>query len=417
MKKPKIKFPKLKNPVLCKIILYAPAFLWMPILLLIAVFEEELEAVLPGFAIVILMLVLMIFALVYLFHNPFMFLGMDVSLEGIRLHLKDRKFFQTDKNGSTRTEEEKIISRRMSRLGYTCEPNKASPAPLLIKFYSHYSWTVFYARIEKICLLYSVAHLDAELYRRIMTSASSNIIPLHGNKDGMRFIDKQKKKAPIASAAAVIILADSIDEKIPSMVRRDLGSYSESIILPCVADISSGRYYFDSLADIHIPGLAGKPAKNFAIEIIKKAVFGGLLPLQGNDNLCEMKNFDPEATLWEAIAEFNFNEGKVPFIYRMLAKRVKPGQFKFRGNYILCKIREKAMAFPYKIDSENEKHLHVTLGKKSVSQFGKNLSKKEFEALSGALAEYLEAEGYTYTFSKIQRGTHEKIQNPLPEAE
>jgi hypothetical protein len=112
-----------------------------------------------------------------------------------------------------------------------------------------------------------------------------------------------------------------------------------------------------------------------------------------------MKNFDPEATLWEAIAEFNFNEGKVPFIYRMLAKRVKPGQFKFRGNYILCKIREKAMAFPYKIDSENEKHLHVTLGKKSVSQFGKNLSKKEFEALSGALAEYLEAEGYTYEFS------------------
>lgn len=321
----KIRFPKLKKPTLCKIILYAPAFLWVPIGILIAIFEESLESFIPDSAIVFLMLTPMVFALVYLFHNPFMFLAMDVTLEGIRLHLKDRKFFQTGKNGSTRAEAEKNISRRMSRLGYTCLPNKASPAPLLIKFYSHYSWTVFYARIEKICLLYSVGHLDPMLYRRIMTSASSNVIPLHGNKAQMRFIDKQKKKAPIASAATVIILADSIDEKIPAMVRRDLVSYNESITLPCVADMSSGKYYFDSLADIHMLGISGKPAKNYALETIKKAVFGGHLPLKDNDNFCEMKKFDPEATLWEAISEFNFNEGKVPFIYRILARHVKPG--------------------------------------------------------------------------------------------
>ena len=148
-------------------------------------------------------------------------------------------------------------------------------------------------------------------------------------------------------------------------------------------------------------GISGKPIKNYALEIVKKAVFGGHLPLRGNNNFTEMKNFNPEATLLEAIAEYNFNEGKVPFIYRMLARTVKLGQFKFKGNYILCKIRKKAMAFPYKIDSENEKHLHITLSKKSVSKFEKNLSKKEFETLSDALAEYLDSEGFTYTFSKI----------------
>jgi len=401
MKKTKLKFLKLKHPTLCKIALYAPAFLEMPILILIGIFEEELEAVLPGFAIAILMFAPMVFALVYIFHNPFMFIGMDVTLEGIRLQLKDRKFFETPKNGNTKKDAEKAIIRRMSRIGYTCEPNKASPTPLLIKFYSHYSWTVFYARIEKICLLYSVGHLDTGLYGQIITSAASNIAPLHGDKTQMRFIDKQKKKAPIASAAAVIILADSIDEKIPNMVRRNIGSFKENVILPCVMDASSGKYYFDSLADIHIPGMSGKPAKNFAIEIIKKAVFGGRLPLRGNDNFMEMKGFDPEATLTDAIAEFNFNEGKVPFIYRMLARRVKPEQFKFRGNYILCKIRKKAMAFPYTIDKENEKHLHITLTKKSVSQFEKNLSKKEFETLSEQLAEFLVKEGYTYEFSYL----------------
>ena len=181
MKKSKIKFPKLKHPTLCKIIMYAPALLLLPILILTAIFEEELKVFLPDSAIVFLILVPMVFALVYLLHNPFMFLCMDVTLEGIRLHLKDRKFFKTNKNGSSRTEAEKNIIRRMSRLGYTCLPNKASPAPLLIKFYSHYSWTVFYARIEKICLLYSVGHLDPMLYRRIMTSASSNVIPIAAN--------------------------------------------------------------------------------------------------------------------------------------------------------------------------------------------------------------------------------------------
>ena len=401
MKKLKIRFPKLKNPTLCKIILYAPAFLAFPLLILMATFEEILNSFLPDVAIIFLLIAPILFSLVYLLHNPFMFLCMDVNLEGIRLHLKDRKFFQTAKNGSTRAEAEKSISRRMSRLGYTCAPNKASPAPLLIKFYSHYSWTVFYARIEKICLLYSVEHLDVALYNRIISSASSNISPLHGDKSQMRFIDKQKKKAQIASAAAVIILADSTDEKIPSMVRRNIGSYDESVILPCVADMSSGKYYFDSLADIHMLGISGKPAKNYAPETIKKAVFGGSLPFKGNDNLCEMKNFDPESTLWEAIAEYNFSESKVPFIYRMLARRVKPGQFKFRGSCILCKIRKKAMVFPYKTDSEEPKHLHITLSKKSVSEFEKNLSKKEFETLSDALAEYLDSEGYTYTFSKV----------------
>ena len=396
MKKSKIKFPKLKHPTLCKIIMYAPALLLLPILILTAIFEEELKVFLPDSAIVFMILVPMVFALVYLLHNPFMFLCMDVTLEGIRLHLKDRKFFKTNKNGSSRTEAEKNIIRRMSRLGYTCLPNKASPAPLLIKFYSHYSWTVFYARIEKICLLYSVEHLDTELYSRIISSAFSNIAPLHGDKAKMRFIDKQKKKAPIASAAAVIILADSIDERIPNMVRRNVGSFKESVILPCVMDASSGKYYFDALADIHMLGLSGKPVKNFAIEIIKKAVFGGRLPLKGNNNLCEMKNFDPEVTLGEAIAEFNFNEGKVPFIYRMLAKHVKYGQFKFRGNYILCKIRKKAMAFPYRIDSEDPKHLHITMSKKSVSYLGKNLSKKELETLTTQLKDFLDSEGFSY---------------------
>ena len=59
------------------------------------------------------------------------------------------------------------------------------------------------------------------------------------------------------------------------------------------------------------------------------------------------------------------------------------------------------MAFPYRIDSEDPKHLHITLSKKSVSEFEKNLSKNEFETLSDTLAEYLYSEGYTYTFSKI----------------
>lgn len=403
MKNPKLKFPKLKHPTLCKIILYAPAFLPFLVIILMLIFAEETESFLTFLPFILSC----IFSLVYLFHNPFMFIGMDVTLEGMRLNLKDRKFFETTKNGSTKKDAEKAITRRMSRLGYTCEPNKASPAPLLIKFYSHYSWTVFYARIEKICLLYSVGHLDTGLYGQIISSASSNIAPLHGNKAQMRFIDKQKKKAPIASAAAVIILADSIDEKITNMVRRNIGSFKESVILPCVMDASSGKYYFDSLADIHILGMSGKPTKNYALEIIKKAVFGGHLPLKNNNNfnddICgDFKgNLSPEMTLWEAIAEFNFNENKIPLLYRMLARRVKPGRFKFRGNYILCKIREKAMAFPYKTDSENEKHLHITMGKKSVSQFEKNLSKKEFETLREQLSEFLTSEGYTYEISYV----------------
>lgn len=400
MKKLKLPFPKLKYPLLCHILLYTPAvaMAFLPLALL-AAFEEQITSVIPMPVTVIIILTLMILTIIMLIHDSAMFLSIEAYLSAISNYLKDRKCFSTDKNGKTRNEAEKYISGRMSRLGYTCKPMLSNPAPILIKYYSAFSWTIYYARIEKMCLLYSVDTLDMKLYSQIVTSVKTNTLHLHGDKSKMFFIDKQKKKAPLASAIAVVILADSVDEKVISAVRKNIGSYSDSVILPCVADISAGKYYFDACNETYMLGVMGKPMKNFAIDIIRKAVFGGRLPLRGNTDFTEFKNYDPDATLWDAIAEFRIDkEGRVPLIYRLLAKRIKAGQFKFIGNYIFCKIRKKTMAFRYELDKENEKLIRITLRKKSISDFGKNISKKELETLRSGLADFLESEGFEYEF-------------------
>ena len=56
------------------------------------------------------------------------------------------------------------------------------------------------------------------------------------------------------------------------------------------------------------------------------------------------------------------------------------------------------MAFRYELDKENEKLIRITLRKKSISDFGKNISKKELETLRSGLADFLESEGFEYEF-------------------
>lgn len=407
MKAPKINFPKLKNPTICQIVLYSPIILAFIAILFIWIFIDKISAVLPDFFITIIILSLLIFSLIYLFSNLSVFMVSDAYFATVRAYKRDRKYFEFKANGKTRAKAEKAIIRRISRLGYTCTPLTVTPCPLLIKFYSHFSWTAYYARIEKICLLYSVNHLDTTTYYNILKSAKANINPLHGNKSEMFFLDKDKKKAPIISAAAVIILADSLDPTIPQIVRKNISSHKNNAIIPCVADISCGRYYFDAMKEYYLIGMSGKPAKNYAIETIIKAVFGNRLPLRNNDNFCDNEKLDLKKNLWEIVAEYSAdkntekNKVKIPFIYRIYAKTIKAGQIKFKGSYIFCKIRKKAIAFPYELDKQQQNHLHIKLHKKSVAIFGKNLSKKELETLRLQLSQFLDAENFTYEFKTI----------------
>ena len=410
MKRPKFNFPKLKNPTLYSIVMYLPAFSFFFVLLILALFTDTLLGFFgdDGFAAVLIISLLVSAAasLWYLLHDHFRFIMLDALFDTVRAWKRDRKWFETNRNGSGKAEAAEKISRRMALLGYTCAPVGASPAPLLIKYYSHFSWTVFYARVEKICLLYSVEHLDIKLYNQIITSVKANTVHLHGDKEKMFFLDKSKKKAPIACATAAIILADSVDEKIPAAVRRNIGSFNENVILPCVADFSEGKYYFDSMSEVYMLGVMGRPMKNHAIDIIKKAVFGGRLPLRGNEHFTEWHGDDLNTSFPELMKSVSgtLHPHKIPLRYKLAARSIKPGQVKFIGSFIFCKIRRKTIAFPYTVDKEDPRRLHVTFHKQSYSDFGRNLSKKEAETLRAQLLAFLEAEGFSAELTENQNG-------------
>lgn len=397
-----MKFPKLKNTFLCQFIMYFPAVLFFALIILLTtpLFENVNSAVR-----VILFIAANIAELLYIFVTGGLFLHSELLFSDIKAWKNDRKNYYTDCNGADRKTAQENIQRRLKSCGKKCEPVKCgNVAPSEMRYRRSYSWTVFWAAIERVCLLYSVDFLDADKYREIITSAQVNAKTVKCKKSDLHFLDKNKKSAEISTAIAVIILADRVSYDIPKTVRNNNGEetlYEKSCVLACVADFAGHRYITDGMKEPYIAGMVGYPTKNRAIDLLKKAVFAGRLPLKGNNEFSEydFDGLDINMSLWEYISktkkEIN-EEGKAE---RELVEKMRDGEVKATDDFLYCKIGERTAAFRKYADENDEDQVHVDISFNYWCFPKKNkISKKDMETVKQKISLYFSEKGQRVDF-------------------
>ena len=127
-----MKFPKLKRPVLCQIILYLPTLIPFIILLIDVILGLESEWS------VILFLVLTVVDLVFLIKKAPIFMAMDLMLHTVKSFLRSRDYYISDINCSDIETAKNKITKRIPFLAkeYTPVSRQINPDVFRIKRYT-----------------------------------------------------------------------------------------------------------------------------------------------------------------------------------------------------------------------------------------------------------------------------------------
>lgn len=286
-----MKFPKLKNPILCKLVfligpLVAMAGISVAIICLAPV-EELIKAL-----IIVAMVVLYI---VFLFANFGRILQMEMLLDLYRYHTKARKWFALPQDFDAN-----VIEAKISLFGQACEPAKDHVELDMLQYKSWGSATVFYSSHERIVLTYCVDNLDEKTFRQIANSAKANSNALKGTKKHT-VTDSRQLHAPMMRVTVPIIFAQRVDsafkDKLLDAICTQVGDGSDDATLICVVNMDDRTCTFDSMQEFY---MQTRPAKNRGIKIIKKLLFGNKFTYQNSpEMLPNAMDMDPEQSIWE----------------------------------------------------------------------------------------------------------------------
>lgn len=330
---------KLKHAVLCQIILLAPIIIFAIMGFVIFGYREDAIGGVSLFSFLILSLVYIL----KLF--PILFTG-DMLFSMIQYWKKDRLWFSADSIGSKPDEITELILGRVCRYGTPIEEYHAKTKPLYVRYKRCRSSTVFWSSIERIIIIYQVDSLNINTYSSIIDSYSQILSQIKCSKKPFLFQSKEERKAPVCRAAAIIIMAESADEEVIKKVRK-LPNFETNAILPCIVDLNARRCYFDGMKDVYISGITGVPPKNIAINLVKKFVFAGRLPLKGNLNYdySNMSKDMLEQPLFDFIKEFYQETKREKFLSRKISQTMKDGEIREKDDEIFIKRGERVASF------------------------------------------------------------------------
>ena len=170
-------FPKLKNPLLCRITVYAVLILPCVVFGWGAFFIEALHEL----ARIAIFIVSHIALIAIIIKNAMSLIMLDILLASIRAHSRVRKHFDyPTKNGGD--EVAKLIEKRLGLWGSKCEPLSREPIPSLIKYSARISWTIYNKAVNKFVIIYRTELLDKSLYDATIQSAKINTEKYAGTK-------------------------------------------------------------------------------------------------------------------------------------------------------------------------------------------------------------------------------------------
>lgn len=392
-----MKFPKLKHPTLCQIILYAPALLFFVVLLVGGVrlpFGYE-----PGSEYGIVLALSGVLALCYLLRYFLLLLLSDAVFADIRAWKRTRMWYVTNRNGTDRKTAETVLHRRSRRCGRASPPVKSRYQPICLTYRRCFSWTQFWAAIEKIGMVFSVDSLDAQTWSAVTHAAAANVTAMHREPNRGRFPDKKKKKAPVATASVAVILTDHMDAEIVQRVQKRV-SCRRGYLLVCVVDFETGRYYFDGKTEYYIQGMTERPEKNYAIGLLKRLAFGGRVPLRGNDHYIPYtgRDYDLEMSVWEYIRTFRETMRESKSEEKRFIKRMYHGQVKLKDEILYCKLGERTASFVAFVDENDAAKIEIQVEHTWTFPRRSRISKKDMAELKSRMEAWLVAAGYQPTF-------------------
>lgn len=242
----------------------------------------------------ITLLVSFALALWYLFHNMHLLMMSDSLFAGIRQWRMDREEYVTDINGQTREQVQQNLLRRCHHWGRGIDATGSGI--VCLRYHHSQSITVFYSMIEKRLALCSVPHLDRDTFRSLTRDACSQLKKIQDGRPV--FKTKSEREAPVAHPAAVVVLADTVDDEVRRLARKELKTPGMGYVLPCVVDCSTGKYYTDCTKEYYEQGMGGRPEKNYSADIIRRVVFSGRFPEENMSTRPPYPyRFDPEDSL------------------------------------------------------------------------------------------------------------------------
>lgn len=161
-----MKFPQIKHPLLCTILIYAVVIL---VFITPAVIVAFLPFVSEGIKAAVA-LIAIIGLLIYTIKNFVLLSSMEIMLAVLACHNSARKQFKLRDSFSVKAVEDKI-----SRFGKKCDPlPKALPQPENLRYKIRNSLSAYSSGVEKIIATYYTSSLDKNTYLQILNSAKAN---------------------------------------------------------------------------------------------------------------------------------------------------------------------------------------------------------------------------------------------------
>ena len=342
-----MKFPKLKNALLCRVLVYVVVLggFIAPIIIVTNLnFVPETVKVIAVFA-------FSIGLLIYIVKNFALLMGMDIELTALHCNNTARKRFALPKRFSVKKAERKI-----SKFGKSYPPIAISPRPHALQYKSNASLTIYSSGIEKVLAVYHIDLLDKSLYHTIINSANANSNALKGKKKHLR-LDKEQKKSPINRVTVTFIFATRVDpdfrDDMYKSVCQNGGNGYDTANIPCIVDLETDFATFDSTRIPYIGFIY--PAKNRGIRLIRKLLFNGKLTFSSSpDKLDPINGMDTEQSLW---SYWRASRKEVILDEKETRKRYENMEHKeliFEDGYVYVKWEDKGVWTSAELDEETK---------------------------------------------------------------
>lgn len=395
-----MKWPKLKHPLLCNIVLVgsvmAPPilFLFLPAL--------PIAELIPPILLAVIILSPWVLALWFMISHYALLMATSMCLELYHAHLQGRRFFTCPKNGKDPASIRKRILHRTERFGAPYEV-KAVPRELVtLRYKNTLSATVYYHRIEKLLLVYEVEELDKDTLRKLWQSAhaAANII---GREQKPLYRKPKGHLKDNSVSVAAVILANTVSPDVAAeLVEPTMDADDRSVIF-CAVELSAGKYYFDNQKE---PYMFAPPVKNRTVRMIRRTVFGGRIPLRSNPHMLPephwMKRDDiqPEESLWSFMHRMQKDLKGLGRKEKRMLREMPADTVLMDGDWLYCKIGERVSMMMVEDDEATPQKKRVILSENWYFPKSNRISKTNNAAIRRLSEEFLRNQGFEVTFAE-----------------
>jgi hypothetical protein len=393
-----MKWPKLKHPLLCNVILVGSVM--VPPILSLFLPALPVAAYIPPILLAVIILSPWIGALWFMISHFAILMMTSMCLEMYQAYLHGRRHFTCSKNGKDPATIRKRILRRVGRFGSPYEVKAVPPELLIIRYKNSPSATVYFHRIEKLLLVYEVEELDKDTLRKLWQSAHAmtNII----SKEQKPLYRKPRGHSKDNSVSvAAVILANTVSPDVAADLAETEAKMEDRHVLFCAVELSTAKYYFDNQKE---PFLFHYPTKNRVVNLVHRRVFGGRVPLRSNPHMLpapmwlERDHFDPEDSLWSFM---KYAKKELKGIGRSEKKRfqeMQEGTVILDDGWLYCKLGERVSTMMVDDDENDPQKKQVILSLNWEYPKSNRISKKDNATIRALTEEFLRGQGFGVTF-------------------